>query len=125
MKNTTFKASDHAKLDTQELQKEFIKWMKKEYDGYILNKKPFEMYAHNDGDFDWFVSEFLSYYNSEKTVFSLETKGGTTWYIDFQKRRNVFSVHQDEKFRAQRKSLGAAVSFILNRIAPVNHLQKL
>lgn len=54
MKN--YKATDHAKLNSKELQQEFIQFMKNEYAGYIDNEI---ISAHNDGDFDWFVADFF------------------------------------------------------------------
>lgn len=108
----TYKANQHGKLDTAERQEAFIGFMKQEYAGYIDNDT-LEISAHNDGDFDWFVSEFLQWWNKEETIFSIESKkGAITWYVDYQRRRNIYNVSLDEKFKVQRKSLGEALEYI-------------
>jgi len=118
----TYSANDHAKLDTAERKNSFIKFMELEYAGYIDSDSK-RISAHNDGDFDWFVGEWLKWFNTEETLCSVETKGGSTWYVDFQRRRNLFNVHQDEKFRVQRKTMGEALEYIFNALGGKAHLK--
>ncbi len=61
----TYSVNDHAKLDTSERKKSFIEFMQREYAGYIDDDTKL-ISAHNDGDFDWFVGEWINYNNSKK-----------------------------------------------------------
>lgn len=53
----TFEIETHDKLNTGDLQSEFMDWMQKEYEEYIHDD--FSIYAHDIDDFDWFVNEFF------------------------------------------------------------------
>lgn len=54
---TEFKINTHEKLNTEDLQSEFMDWMRKEYDGYIYDEESIS--AHDIDDFNWFVNEFF------------------------------------------------------------------
>lgn len=69
MKN--YKATDHAKLNSEHLRNQFTKFMLNEYNPNVNNGDSTEQtalviepekaifQAHDDDDFDWFVSEFM------------------------------------------------------------------
>lgn len=49
---------EHGKLNTDDLVHQFIAFMHVEFPSYI-DVDNNEVSAHNEGDFDWFVSEFM------------------------------------------------------------------
>jgi hypothetical protein len=73
----SYTVNDHAKLNTDFLKVEFVKYMIQQYYVYIegenLIQKPQNaiILAHDEADFDWFVGEFLKDHNRR---FSVEAK---------------------------------------------------